>query len=165
MTLRDILQQEGDQVVASLRNSLASNNVNASGRLSNSIQAEVNKAGDRLTVSAFAYIFTTEDGRAPTKNPGPGVLRPRIREWLDQKGVPEWPGMTRDAQAFVIARKIHKDGTRLFRRGGNSGVLSSVLTEELISRISLKVLTEVGENAIEGLIRASNAARSSTDAG
>ena len=164
MTLRDILQEEGDAVVMSLRNSLAANKVNASGRLSNSIRADVNKAGDRLTVSALAYIFTAEDGRAPTKNPGPGVLRPRIREWLDQKGVPAWPGMTRDAQAFVIARKIHKEGTRLFRRGGNSGVLTDVLTDELIARISIKVLTEVGENAIESLIRASNAARNNQDA-
>ena len=148
MTLRELFEEEGQQIVSDLRASLDANKVNASGRLRKSIRAEV--TDDRLLITAAGYALTAEDGRGPTKKSGDGELEKKILKWLDQKGVPIWDGYTRKGQAYVIARKIHKEGTKLFRKGGNSGVLSNVLNEKLLDRIAAKALREVELTFLEG---------------
>lgn len=158
MTLRELFEEEGQQIVSDLRASLDANKVNASGRLRKSIRAEV--TDDRLLITAAGYALTAEDGRGPTEKPGDGQLQKRIRKWLDQKGIPIWEyrdkntgklkKYTRDGQAYVIARMIHKKGTKLFRKRGNSGVLSNVLNEKLLDRIAAKALREVELTFLEG---------------
>lgn len=149
MTLKALFEREGEQIVGDLRASLDANKVNASGRLRASIRAEASE--NRLLITAAGYALTAEDGRGPTRQNGDGAVRRNIEKWLSQKGIPLWQGYTRKQQAFVIARKIHKEGTRLFRRGGNSGVLSSVLNERLLDEIAAKALREVELTFLEGI--------------
>lgn len=54
------------------------------------------------------YIFI-EEGRNPTTTSEGGVLYPRIRAWLDQKGITPRHG-TRDSLARAITRVIHERG-------------------------------------------------------
>lgn len=149
MMLEEYFKEAGKGIVTDLQQSLKRRRVNASGRLSRSIREEVK--GDRLTISAAGYVFATEDGRKPTKKAGDGVLKKKIEGWLEDKGIPIWEGYTRKSQAYVIARKIHKDGTRLFRRGGNSGVISDVINERLLDEIAADVLREVEIKFLSGL--------------
>ena len=139
MTLLELFQSEGSEIVEALKESLDRNGVNASGRLRASIEAEATE--DRLIVSAAGYALSAEDGRGPSKKgSNPGILKNQIENWLEAKGIPVWSGFTRKSQAYVIARKIHKSGTKLFREGGNSGVLSSVINDRLIDEISARAL-------------------------
>lgn len=89
----------------------------------------------------FNYIWTLETGRKPTqtKQAGSPTLRETIREWIDVKGItPDDPKTSKDSLAFLIARKIHREGTKLHRQGGNSGIISAVTNPKYI-----------GENIIE----------------
>lgn len=142
----------GTEVVNALRDSLQRNNVNASGRLSRSIQSdvEVTKDFQELTVSALAYVFAVEEGRAPTRRSQGGILYPQILRWIDEKpvAVPSDFKDTRSSTAkekfaWAITQKIHRDGTKLFRSGKPSGVLSSVLNETFLD----KALAKLGNEA------------------
>ena len=153
MSLRNLLAEEGKRVVDDIRRSVAEKNVNATGNLSRSLLFEATP--DRLTVSAAGYVFTTEEGRGPSRGgTEPGELRRQIEVWLAAKNIPLWEGYTRKGQAFVIARKIHNEGTRLFRRGGNSGALSSVLNDELIEQITAKIADQYEQDVLTAVARA-----------
>lgn len=149
MTLQELFEREGEAVVQSLKESFDRNRINASGRLRDSLLSETEP--DRLTVSGADYIFNVEDGTPPTQSGRPTYdLQRAIKRWLDEKGIPEWEGRTRDAQAWVISSKIAREGSTLFREGGNSGVLSNVINEKLLDSIAAKALRETELNFLEG---------------
>ncbi len=58
-------------------------------------------------------------------------LQDIIREWIDAKAITP-QGITKNSLAFLIARKIHNEGTLLFQRGGKSGVISLSITQDRI---------------------------------
>lgn len=99
------------------------------------------------------YIEALEDGRGPTRNTTPSkpTLREAIEEWLEHRSITLRPGQTKKDLAYAIAASIHAKGTRLFQRGGKSGVLSNTITEgsfsELLEQLadvnSVSVATEV----------------------
>jgi hypothetical protein len=153
MSLREALAAEGKRVVKDLRDNLSKRDVNATGNLSRSLLFHADNDG--LQVSAASYVFTVEEGRGPKKS-GESLddLKKQIEKWLNAKGIPVWKGYTRKWQAFVIAKKIDKEGTALFRRGGNSGVLSSVLNEELIDRITRRVSDEYQAEVLSAIANA-----------
>ena len=105
------------------------------------------------TLYGPAYIGALEDGRGPTKvhTPSNPTLREAIEEWLQYAAIRPRPGQTRRDLAYAIAASIHAKGTRLFQRGGKSGVLSETIAErsfdELLDQLadinSVTVSTEV----------------------
>ena len=149
MTLQELFEREGEIIVSELRKSFDRNRINASGRLRDSLLSEAEP--NRLTVSGADYVFNVEDGTPPTKSGRPTyALQRSIKRWLDDKGIAEWEGRTRDAQAWVISNKIAKEGSSLFRSGGNSGVLSDVINEKLLDSIAAKALRETELNFLRG---------------
>lgn len=149
MTLQELFEREGEVIVSELRKSFDRNRINASGRLRDSLLSEATK--DSLIVSGADYVFNVEDGTPPTKSGRPTYFLQRsILKWLDDKGIPEWQGRTRDQQAWVISNKIAKEGSSLFRSGGNSGVLSDVINEKLLDSIAAKALRETELNFLTG---------------
>lgn len=82
-----------------------------------------------------AWVMTLEDGRGPSKGGGSGEsLKDKIYTWIGQKGVFNISSeKEKRSLAYIIARKIHKEGTVLFRKGGNSGVISGAITEDRIN--------------------------------
>ncbi len=86
--------------------------------------------GDKLTIYSdmnrdFNYILTLETGRKPGKMP---PTEP-IKQWIEQRGI-QPPDISQDSLAFLIARKIGREGSLVYRQGGNSGVLMDVLKNE-----------------------------------
>lgn len=71
---------------------------------------------DTLGIKAEYYWFWVNGGRGKTKQGGPpSKVLPKIKEWLDIKGIPRFQKkngkpMTRDEQAWLITRKIHREG-------------------------------------------------------
>jgi hypothetical protein len=152
--LTDILNLQGEAVITDLRQSFEKNKVNASGRLSASLESEttVTPAYTRLTVSALGYIFAAEEGRGPSKNSEGGVLFERILQWIDDKGL-NIPEKDKKGVAFAITKKIHEEGTRLYRKGTPSGVLSDILNETRINSIVEQITNAQTEIAIDTLFK------------
>lgn len=98
-------------------------------------------------------IFTTrgsalralEVGRPPTQNSAGGVLRPKILEWVEQRGIGE--PKDRKSIAYLITRKIHREGTIIWRKfgskGENTGVVTDFINREAIDELVEKLATFV----------------------
>ena len=102
--------------------------VNATGRLRDSIELEFTDNGFRI--KANAYIKWLIGGRPPTTNAG-GWSDPigDISQWQSAKGVGGSP--------YAIVAEIHKSGTSIWRRwqGQNSGLLDDLTSEDFIEKI------------------------------
>ena len=112
----------------------------ASGELLNSVRYELKD--NELNIYAKAYIGALQNGRKPTTgNAGNPTLKEAIRDWIDDKGInPE--DISKDSLAYLIARKIHREGTLLYRKnnGGSSGLLDDVINENLVEDIKKELL-------------------------
>lgn len=100
----------------------------ASGRTIDSLKVEITEDGGVLWGrSAFG---TLETGRKGGKVPA-GFWK-IIRQWMDDKGIQvEKP----DSFAYLVARKIAREGTQLFRNGGRSDIYSPEV-KDTVERVS-----------------------------
>ena len=102
-----------------MKEQLSSKNINASGKLDDSIE-DVMVTSDGFvsgSVRALSYWYYTNYGRGPTVrgSSGKGVVREKVSQWIDDKGIVPRDAangrkVTKDELAFLIARKIHREG-------------------------------------------------------
>lgn len=153
-----ILNEFIDDVVREVQDNMNAEGVNATGETLRSFEKEVSQS--RALLYAAKHIGVLEDGRKPTAfgphQQGP-TLKSIIRKWIDAKGID--PGtdkngrpVTKDSLAFLISRKIHKEGTKLYREGGNSGILSGVITPERVNELGQRIGDEYFK-AISNVVR------------
>lgn len=143
----EVLNKFGENLVNDIKFAIRNKNLTgngpsvASGDLVNSVRYEVKE--NELSIYALQYIGALQYGRKPTANPiaGNPTLKERIRVWLDQKGI-EPDGISKDSLAFLIARKIHREGTSIYQRtqGQSSGLLDDVLNDQLVERIQTELV-------------------------
>ena len=139
-TSNEVLNRFGERFVSAIKTALQTKDMTgygpsvATGDLLNSIRYEVN--GNSLTIFGKQYIGALENGRKPTENTGDGTLREKIRRWIDVKGI-EPDDISKDSLAYLIARKIHEEGTTIYRKyaGGSSGLLSDAINEDEIESL------------------------------
>lgn len=111
--LADTLQLWGEIVAEEYKNKLQGEDINASGKLSNSVKTvfAVNGNNYEVSLSLEDYWKQVEYGRQPTKNDGNGELRRNILEWIRVKPVIPTPFNgklpTEEQLAYLISRKIH----------------------------------------------------------
>jgi hypothetical protein len=71
-----------------------------------------------ISIVANDYWYYVNSGRGRSENSNtPPQVRPAIDNWISKKNLPTWykkngKPMTKDEQAFLITRKIHRDGYR-----------------------------------------------------
>lgn len=155
-----VLLQEGKSIVEEIRYNIDQRGVRASGRTQKALRFQVEETDKGFLLQVFgpSYIQVLEDGRGPTKASGSGkTLVEIIREWIDDKGiVPETNSKgiapTKDSLARAIATVIHRQGTNLYRNGGNSGVLSDVINEERVQALK-EALRKVGFDDLKNVVR------------
>jgi hypothetical protein len=99
---------------------------------------------DFVEVTGPQHIQTLITGRGPTKSGSAGEpkLSEILAQWAKDKGLTfDDPNMTFEQFGFLAARKIHREGTELYRTGQASGLLDKVLTQAyldtLLARIAL----------------------------
>jgi hypothetical protein len=84
-----------------------------------------------------------EVGRPPTENNEGGVLRGQILKWVQQRGITD-PNTSQESIAYLISRKIHREGTIIWRKfgkvGGNTGVVTDFINDDAID----KLVSELG---------------------
>lgn len=109
-------------------------NMVASKRTIQSMQVIPSNTGAKLV--AAEHIIFLEDGRGPTKpgaTQGDDSLVDIIKDWINVKGL--------DLNPYAVAKKIHKEGTKLYRQGGNSGILSIPLAGAGLSDLYAEIAT------------------------
>lgn len=133
---KSIFEQFGGELVKEIQGRLPK----ATGNTANAIEFEATDT--TLDIYGPDYIGALEYGRSPTVNKGPGDLLKNIIIWLNAKGIQAHPGAngltpSPKSLAYMIARKIHKQGTDLYEQykssGKGSGVLSDVITDDRIT--------------------------------
>lgn len=140
-TLSDILIRSGQDIVIDLQANLSKLGVNASGKLSRSLESTVKETPTtaELTITGIGYWYFVENGRKAGGRPPIDS----IRQWIDYKGiVPK--GISKDSLAFLIARKIGDAGTALSRgQGRYENVFSSIINDSLIDRIEKELADQM----------------------
>ncbi len=113
----------------------------ASGKTADSLEVQVNK--DNVKLVGSSVFEQLEYGRGKTNSGGSkggGKLIDDIKQWIRDKGIVS--NIKNDSDnstlAFLITRKIHKEGWN--RQGyGGVGLISKVVTTSRIQRIIDKV--------------------------
>lgn len=145
-----IVKEFADKLRADLLASVDRSGVTASGNLSKSFRYELDP--NKLRLFGAAYTEAVEVGRRPTVNSGDGQLRRAIRRWIDQKGIIPKPdargrAVSKDSLAYLISRKIHREGTRLFSgvdsygRTKPTGIIQGVINDGRIDSLKKQLIT------------------------
>ena len=103
------------QVIEDIRQVLIDKNVNATGSLSDSLRPEIKE--NEIIIWAKPHAIWTDRGRGATKNDNGGELIEAIKEWVIAKRV--------NLNPYAITKKIHQEGTKLHREGGNREVFDN----------------------------------------
>lgn len=106
----------------------------ATGKFADSLEVEVEQNGSMITarLSGAAYGIQLSEGRAPGQMPPTQA----IEDWIRVKGITNRleTEISISSLAFLIARKIAREGTEYFKQGGTD-LISSVFTPEWIDEI------------------------------
>ena len=142
----DILQSFAARFIQDLRESMDSSGVTASGNFNKILKATITP--NTVVVEGERYAGAIELGRKPTSGGGNGELRKAIRSWIDDKGISP-ADISKDSLAFIITRKIHREGTKLFRgtdsygRTKPSRVITGVIEDGRIEKLAQSVVLDV----------------------
>lgn len=109
--ITQVLNEAGTGITNRSRQLFESKGGNASGTMSRETRHEVKQTATaiEMEVTTVSYFRYADEGRGPTKKGGTGEVKKNIRKWIDQKGIAP-KGLSKDELAFLIARKIHKEG-------------------------------------------------------
>ena len=107
----------------------------ASGNYANSLEPVIESGVNytRVKMLGAAYAEQMQFGRGSTQNSGNGQLKAAILQWISDKGItPREAAMSNETLAFLISRKIHRDG---YSVAGREGVISNVITPQWINEL------------------------------
>ena len=144
-----ILTDFAERTILGIRTNLETLNatgrgpMDTTGKMKNSLGFRIDAEG--LTIfSSEKYFTVVETGRKPT-SPGASAGSPTVREnienWIVAKGITP-DGITVKSLAYLISRKIHEEGSLLYRQGGKSGVISNEINDKRIKEGLTDQLTD-----------------------
>jgi hypothetical protein len=146
MTIKEFFTDQALFITHELRDNLRSQDKIVTGKTADSINFEILETPTKTTFQIIAdkNLVIQEQGRGPTKNPGPGQVKKSIKQWIKDKGIRS--ELSDDSLAFLISRKIHREGFK-----GTPGLISSVINEKLAQSITDGVSDIVFANELEKL--------------
>jgi hypothetical protein len=148
-TNREILTQFFEAIRNDIITEHLALNQRASGRTLESLEIVINDFKGQLW--GAGYIGVLEDGRRPGGFPP----KSKIEDWIRSKGIIPKGKISIAQLAYLIARKISMEGTLLYQKGGNSGVLSKAINEgrinALIESLANKYQAETVSEVVKGI--------------
>lgn len=135
MTVQEVLFDEFEKLKAELIAEYDKKGMRASGKWAESLEnASKEKQGVLL---GFKYSEQLQFGRKPTTSSTASepTLREAIEQWIDDKGLIY--DIPKSSLAFLIARKIHREGWNRSRFGGVN-LITDVVTDARIDEIVKK---------------------------
>jgi hypothetical protein len=157
-----VFQKYSERIIQDIRKSIADKGLTASGKSAKTLKATITES--KLLIEGEGYFDYMQNGRGPSQRRGSGPsLYDQIREWIDVKGIVARDRISRDSLAFLITRKIHRDGIMVphgeYNPGLNEynhgGVLSDVINDKLIKEIEQEMAFNVITSAtseIKGIL-------------
>ena len=148
MTTDEVIQEEIQSILDDIIKVYEESGRKASGQFEEGLEAvyEPNKA----TIRGFVYLA----GRGRTKKkgkPGEPTVQEQILKWLKTRGIkPIEENMKLSSLAYLIARKIHEEGTN---REQWLRIYEQVITPQRIQKI-IRRISELNVNRIVTEIRA-----------
>lgn len=127
----------------------------ASGKWGDAVDYFVEKTETNIKAIFLGLDYTEylTKGRTPGRYPPIDA----IRQWIDDKGITPYDNISKDSLAFLIARKIAREGTEYFKQGGTD-LIDSVITTKRIRTIaeaySKSLLSDFSFDITEQLKRA-----------
>ncbi|NEM96172.1 hypothetical protein [Pontibacter burrus] len=124
-------------------------------KMAASVRYELDEEEFRLV--GGEYIWTYETGRGPTVNPGDGAVRRYVLEYIREEGIEprgqDKRGLPIDEStlAYFISRKIHQEGSKPWRTGQPTGVISEIINEKLLTNVEA-MLTEAYAAEVAGFL-------------
>ena len=132
MTTAEILEREFESIKDDLIKRHNELGMKASGLWESELNVEISES-DSTTIATLSGLNYTEQlvyGRKPGKFPPIKA----IEQWIIDKGIQLENNIKASSLAFLIARKIAKEGTKYFQNGGTD-LIESVVTPERIQSI------------------------------
>lgn len=149
--IQEALQGIKDEITAEME----AQGFNASGKTVESFQINIEENyGELIGLRSFQTLVARRltdggRGRKPTEKSGDGALYRSILQWIQDKGIAPETG-TIEGLAHAITKKIHKEGTQIYR-GEREGIdLKEIATrhiEKLIGSYLIRIKTNLKQDA------------------
>lgn len=141
LTNKEILLQFGKSITSDIvRNHVAAGQV-ATGDTMKAIG--FTSDNNSIEITGPAHVGVLEDGRRPGKWPPVGDI---IRWALAKSVINDEDSPQSKSIVFLIRRGIGQSGTKLFQKGGHSGVISNPITDDRINSLSDSILENLSNN-------------------
>ena len=138
---RKLLDEFSKNAVTQMQNN--ARKYKASGEMERGFEAINNEFG--VVIWGVEYVEWIEQGRGATKTTSASqpTLAERLVEWLKLKKIPLWRNASgrfipRSTQAYVIARKIHRDGVSWYGKTPRV-VYSDIINERTLEKLASEV--------------------------
>lgn len=150
MTITEKIQDWCDGSLSKLVIEYDNQGRRASGNWETELESNIDRTlkGYRIRLLGSYYTYWMENGRRPGKFPPINV----IRQWIDDKGIIPYGNISRDSLAFLIARKIARDGYK--GRPVVANVITDQWVQELLDAVGLFYLEEIKSDILKELQKA-----------
>jgi hypothetical protein len=149
---RKTLDEFDKKLIQDLRASLDAAGTTASGETKRSLHSKI--TFDSYKLYGRPFIYGLEYGRKPSSPTGDGSLKGIILKWINAKGIIPKDKITKETLAFLIARKIHREGDLLHRTNQNfrkmnkpTGIINDVINDGRIKELSKRLILDFVESA------------------
>ena len=154
LLVRDI----ANQIIADLQKNIREKRVTEFGPMNNTGEAAASlrwkiEDGNLViysTMPGFNYIMTLETGRKPGRMP---PVEP-IQRWMQQRGINP-RDISQESLAFLIARRQHREGSKVYReytaKGKTTGILFDITKNDkyLKDNVITPIVNKLTERFIE----------------
>jgi len=146
------IEEFDKKLISDLRKSLDAAGTTASGKTKESLNSVISLGSYKLW--GRPCIFGLEYGRKPTSGGGNGSLKGIILKWINDKGIIPKDKISKETLAFLIARKIHREGDLLHSSKQNfrkmkapTGIINSVINDGRINELSKRLILDFVKSA------------------
>lgn len=142
MTITDILNEEGIELLNNIRANMGAANMNVTNETSHSLRFEIKQEGTKFRFQLIGrpFFMTVQTGRKPTPGKKPSrEMIDRITAWVE--------GRNLDISPWAIAVKIQEKGTKLWQSGGRKDIVDPA-KETFIDSVSQHILDTMADEFI-----------------
>lgn len=148
MDIADIVIEVLEEAKQRIQDNMAAKDINASGRTSRSFRVERYNGGVRLVMGGTgeptAPLETLEVGRPA--GPIPSNMTDILVQWSRNKGIPFDRESQRRSFAYLLGRRIEREGT--LRHKHNEDIYTSVVmetAESIVGEVTVAVTKKIHE--------------------
>lgn len=140
MELFDLLNAQGNDLIAAIKNNISTSGQNATSETANSLSQEITQEGTKFKyqLTGRPFFMTIQTGRRPTPDKKPSrQMISNISRWVNALGI--------DASAvWGIATKINQEGTKLWQAGGRTDIVDPA-ADDFINKTTEAILENEAE--------------------